>query len=291
MTGLRRAARGRPVTGWRKLARASWRAPADPQFFGSLEVDAANLLSYELDLRDHEGVPVTVTHLVGRAVAHGLRAVPALQQRVAFGREHQRESIDVFFIVIADDGRELTGVKVEHADTKSALAIARELTERVDRIRGGEDATFGRTKRMLEVLPPPLLRLGMRLSAWLTSDLNLDLPRWGLPRQAFGGAMVTSIGMWGISSAYSPLAAYYRVPVLVLVGAVEQRPVARAGAVVVRPMLTLTATFDHRYVDGLQAAHFADAIKAYCADPASFEPPRPAHRTGRRARPVAPEPH
>ncbi len=32
-----------------------------------------------------------------------------------------------------------------------------------------------------------------------------------MPRQAFGGALITSIGMWGISRAYS-LARYYRVP-------------------------------------------------------------------------------
>jgi pyruvate dehydrogenase E2 component (dihydrolipoamide acetyltransferase) len=81
--------------------------------------------------------------------------------------------------------------------------------------------------------------------------------------------------MWGITRAYSPLAGYYRVPVLVLVGAVAQRPVAIAGKVVVRPMLTLTATFDHRYADGVQAARFARAVQEYCADPAAFEPPGP----------------
>jgi pyruvate/2-oxoglutarate dehydrogenase complex dihydrolipoamide acyltransferase (E2) component len=112
----------------------------------------------------------------------------------------------------------------------------------------------------------------------LTSDLNLDLPQLGLPRQAFGSAMITSVGMWGVTNAYSPLTPYYRVPVLVLIGAVEPRPVARAGLVVVRPMLTLTATFDHRYVDGYQAAQFAAAIHGYCANPASFEPSLPPAR-------------
>jgi pyruvate dehydrogenase E2 component (dihydrolipoamide acetyltransferase) len=129
---------------------------------------------------------------------------------------------------------------------------------------------------MLETLPRPLLRAGVRLSAWLTSDLNVNLPQFGLPRQAFGSAMITSVGMWGIAHAYSPLTAYYRVPVLVLVGAVEPRPAARAGSVVVRPMLTITATFDHRYVDGFQAARFASAIHDYCANPSSFEPAVPA---------------
>ena len=50
-----------------------------------------------------------------------------------------------------------------------------------------------------------------------------------MPRQAFGGAMVTSVGMFGVTRAYSPLAAYYKIPALVLVGAVTPRPVPSPG--------------------------------------------------------------
>ena len=280
--------RGRRVTGWRKLAGASWRAPSDPQFFGSMDIDAAALLAYAELAHRHDGTHVTMTQLIGRAVAHGLQAVPPLRQRLAHGREYERESTDVFFIVATDGGRDLTGVKIEHADTKSVVEISAELDRRRGAIGDGTDPEFGRTKRMLEVLPLPILRLGLRLSAWLTSDLNLNLPRLGLPRQAFGSAMITSVGMWGVTNAYSPLTAYYRVPVLVLIGAVESRPVARAGSVVVRPMLTVTATFDHRYVDGYQAAQFAAAVHEYCADPGAHEPALPelAAVDGRKHRPV-----
>ena len=128
---------------------------------------------------------------------------------------------------------------------------------------------------MLSTLPPGMLRVALRLGAWLTSDLNLDLSRRGMPRQAFGSAMITSVGMWGVGHAYSPLAHYYRVPVLVLVGAVRKAPTVVDDAVVIRPMLTITATFDHRYVDGYHAAQFAEAVRSYCADPAKFEPARP----------------
>jgi 2-oxoacid dehydrogenases acyltransferase (catalytic domain) len=268
--------KARPVTGWRKLAGASWRAPSDPQFFGSMDIDAAALVAYAQSVRERADMHVTMTHLIGRAVAHGLQTVPALRQRLSRGRVYDRESIDVFFIITTDGGRDLTGVKIEHADEKSAVEVAAELLGRRGAIQQGADPGFGRSKQMLEALPRPLLRAGLWVSAWLTSDLNLDLPRFGLPRQAFGSAMVTSVGMWGITNAYSPLTAYYRVPVLVLIGAVEPRPAARAGLVVVRPMITVTATFDHRYVDGYQAAQFASAIHAYCANPAAFEPPLPS---------------
>jgi 2-oxoacid dehydrogenases acyltransferase (catalytic domain) len=273
---------GRRVHGWRKLAGSAWGRPVDPQFYGDMELDAGALLSYAERARRAAGAHVTVTHLVGRAVAHGLTVVPELRVRLTRGREHARESVDVFFIVTAAGGQELTGVKVCAADRKSAVEIADELTRRCAAIQAGHDPDLGRGKALLATLPASLLRVALRLGAWLTSDLNLDLSRVGMPRQAFGGAMITSVGMWGVSKAYSPLAHYYRVPLLVLVGAVRKTPVAVNDAVVVRPMLTLTATFDHRYVDGFHAAQFANAVRSYCQDPARFEPPLP------RGEPTAP---
>ena len=269
---------GERVRGWRKLAGSAWGRPLDPQFFGDLELDAGALLAYIENVRRRSGVHVTVTHLVGRAVAHGLVEVPGLRVRLARGREYPRESVDVFFIVATEGGNELTGVKVHDADRKSAVELGQELTRRCAALADGSDPELGRGKALLTRLPPSALRWALRAGAWLTSDLNLDLTRFGMPRQAFGGAMITSIGGWGISHAYSPLAHYYKVPVLVLVGAVQPRPTAVAGEVVVRPTLTLTATFDHRYVDGFHAAQFARAVREYCENPAAFEPPAQRER-------------
>lgn len=262
---------GTKLHGWRKLAGSTWSAPTDPQFYGDLEVDAAALLAFIDEARRHSGVHVTLTHAAVKAVAHGLQVVPALNVRLAHGREYPRESVNVLVIVAAADD-ELTGIRLHSVNTKSLVEIARETEQQAAAIRSGTDQEFGRTKALLSRPPPRLLRWGLRLSAWLTSDLNLDLPRLGLPRQAFGSAMVSSVGMTGATHAYSPLAPYYRVPLLVLVGAVQEKAVVVSGVVVARPVLTLTATFDHRYTDGLRAAKFAHAVKDYLADPRAHEP-------------------
>lgn len=265
-------ATARKVGGWRKLARATWSAPKDPQFYGDLEVDAAAATAYVERLRQSTGVHVTLTHLAVKAVATGLQAVPRLNVRLARGREHPRESIDVF-VIVAVDRDELTGIKVRAADRKSVVEIAREVEEQTARIRRGEDEQLGRSKAMMAALPAFVLKPALRLSAWLTSDLHLELSRYGLPQEAFAGAMVSAIGATGISHAYSPLAPYYRIPLLVLVGAVEEKPVARSGQVLARPILTLTATFDHRYTDGLAAADFAKAMRDYLHDPEAADRP------------------
>ncbi len=45
------------------------------------------------------------------------------------------------------------------------------------------------------------------------------------------------------------------------VGRIVEKPVARDGAVVIRPMITLSLSFDHRVVDGAPAAKFLQRVK------------------------------
>jgi pyruvate dehydrogenase E2 component (dihydrolipoamide acetyltransferase) len=54
---------------------------------------------------------------------------------------------------------------------------------------------------------------------------------------------------------------------IVAVGATEERVVPFDGGTAVRPMLTLTATFDHRAVDGAPAAAFLQTLKESLEDP------------------------
>ena len=50
--------------------------------------------------------------------------------------------------------------------------------------------------------------------------------------------------------------------------AIEDRPIAQAGAVVVRPMMYVALTYDHRIVDGREAVSFLKPIKDVIEDPA-----------------------
>jgi pyruvate dehydrogenase E2 component (dihydrolipoamide acetyltransferase) len=54
---------------------------------------------------------------------------------------------------------------------------------------------------------------------------------------------------------------------ILAVGATEERVVARGGEPVILPLVTLTATFDHRAVDGADGAEFLATVKAYLEEP------------------------
>ena len=49
---------------------------------------------------------------------------------------------------------------------------------------------------------------------------------------------------------------------------IQERPVARDGQVVIRPMMYVALTYDHRIVDGREAVGFLRTIKEVLEEPA-----------------------
>ncbi|MDQ6992141.1 MAG: pyruvate dehydrogenase complex dihydrolipoamide acetyltransferase [Mariprofundus sp.] len=87
------------------------------------------------------------------------------------------------------------------------------------------------------------------------------------PEEYSGGTFsISNLGMYGISQ----FAAIVNPPegAILAVGATEERAVAENGVVVVRKMMTLTLSCDHRVVDGAVGAEFMAALKKQLECPA-----------------------
>jgi pyruvate dehydrogenase E2 component (dihydrolipoamide acetyltransferase) len=80
-----------------------------------------------------------------------------------------------------------------------------------------------------------------------------------------GTFTISNLGMFAVESFTAVLNPPQAA--IVAVGATEERAVALGGELVVRPMVTLTATFDHRAVDGAPAAAFLQTLKEGLEDP------------------------
>ncbi|MBI4175901.1 MAG: 2-oxo acid dehydrogenase subunit E2, partial [Candidatus Aenigmarchaeota archaeon] len=75
-----------------------------------------------------------------------------------------------------------------------------------------------------------------------------------------GTFTITNIGIIGGIHA-TPIINYPEVAILAI-GQIRERPVVRTGDVVIRKIMPITVTFDHRVLDGAEAARFtADLIK------------------------------
>ena len=85
-------------------------------------------------------------------------------------------------------------------------------------------------------------------------DLKID------KKELFGGSMtITSLGGIG-GSFFTPIINYPEVAILG-VGRAEKKQVFMGGKFVTRTMLPLSLSYDHRIIDGAEAARFNNDLK------------------------------
>ena len=261
------------MTTRRKMAIAAWRPPREGNIYGKVTLDASKALRYLDEVREKTGEKVTVTHLVARALASALAAEPTINGRIRMGRYIPHDTVSIAFLVSMPDGSDLMKARIDEVDTKAPAQIAAELREQAERLRTGTDDDYNKSMGVVRKLPTWLLRPLLWFTGWLASSLGIDAKPLGVTKYPFGSAIVTSVGMFGLDEAFVPPTPFARVPLYVLIGAVDERATVEDGAVVSRPMLTVTATIDHRFIDGFQGGVLARAFRRAFEDPWSLEEP------------------
>lgn len=264
------------ASSFRRIAAVAWDAPRDPTILGSIQVRAEALMDWIEAERAKTGEHLTITHAVARAVAIVFDRNRDVNCMVRLGRLYLRKDVDVFVQVAVPSAErlgatDLSGVVVRQADTKDVRTIASEVRQGAARIRGGKDKDFQTTKGQAQHFPAWLLRFSLRFIIFLQGVLNLSGRLLGAPRDPFGSVMVTSLGMMGVNFGFAPFFPLSFCPMVLLVGAVEDGVLAENGQPVVRKVLRLCATMDHRVIDGIHAALIAREITQLLEDPRQLE--------------------
>ncbi|HWH30397.1 MAG TPA: 2-oxo acid dehydrogenase subunit E2 [Mycobacteriales bacterium] len=253
----------------RKIAVATWRAPRESRLHARMAVDATAVLDYCRDATARSGVRVTPGVVVGVAFQRAVEQVPAFHARVVLGRIVPFTAYDVAFAVDIGQGDDLAPTKVGAVDRKTVVEVAAELEAGAVRLRQRQDRAHATTTGIAHAVPWWAMRPVVATASLLNGGLGV--PAFGQPAHPLGSLFVTNIGSLGLDEGYVAPVPFARVPLYVCVGAVADAPMAVDGEVVVRPQLVMTATSDHRLVDGAHAAKLARLVRASLADPASLD--------------------
>ncbi len=87
-----------------------------------------------------------------------------------------------------------------------------------------------------------------------------------LPDDISGSTFTLSaMGMFGIEQFTSNI----NLPesAILAVGAIIDKPVVVEGEITIRPMMTITLSYDHRAIDGGEAGKFMQTLKSFCENP------------------------
>ena len=124
-----------------------------------------------------------------------------------------------------------------------------EIQERIDRCRDGDPAQLPEFAgvRLLHRLPWPLGPIALRIGARPLSKRATTL----------GTLAVTSLGHRPVDGIHTMAG----TTITLGLGRTLDRPVVRDGQIVVAPVMRLNFTFDHRMIDGAEAADILAEIK------------------------------
>jgi pyruvate dehydrogenase E2 component (dihydrolipoamide acetyltransferase) len=124
---------------------------------------------------------------------------------------------------------------------------------------------------LLKLLPGFLIAIVYKLSIFLTSHLNIDVPMLGLTRDALGSMIVTSVGGFGYIDAYTSFFQSTGQWILLTVNAVHEEVIAVDGKVEVAKIVNVNCVIDHRYLySGGKGKNLISAFKKIFEEPEKY---------------------
>jgi pyruvate dehydrogenase E2 component (dihydrolipoamide acetyltransferase) len=247
-------------TPWRVTSAAIYTTPTDSRVYGTLDIDVTDAKGFMKRKRE-AGTKITMVHLATAVLARAVAFdVPEMNCFIRRGAVVGRKRLDVMVpVAMGEEG--VTSVIIRDAHARTVTSIAEEISSKAQRARAGNESKAAQNKYLLNRIPWPFRRPVFRLLKWITIDMGLEIKALGLSADSFGSFVVSDIGSHGLATGMTALMPAAKVPAVIVLGKIEEKPVVRDGEIVVRTILPLTGTFDHRIVDGAQIGKLARGIK------------------------------
>lgn len=247
-------------TPWRVTSAAIYTTPTDSRVYGTLDIDVTDARRFMQEKRE-VGKKITMVHLAVAVLARVVAFdVPELNCFIRRGGVVGRERLDVM-VPVAMGGEGVTSVIIKDAHARTVTSIAEEISSKAQKARAGDEMKAAKNKYILNSIPWPLRRPVFRFLKWITVDMGFEIKALGLSANSFGSFVVSDIGSHGLHTGMTALMPAAKVPAVIVLGKIEDKPVVKNGEIVIRTMLPLTGTFDHRIVDGAQIGKLARGIK------------------------------
>ncbi|MCR2043402.1 2-oxo acid dehydrogenase subunit E2 [Anaerosalibacter massiliensis] len=220
-----------PYSGVRKIIgdRLSESKFTAPHLYFSNDVDTTNLTKFRKELNENSDLKISSTDLLAYALGKALKKYPEINASLVGDVIEQYESINIGIAVAGNNG--LVVPVVKNIQEKTIQDVAKETKDLISRARVGK---------------------------LLSEEYN-------------GGTFtISNLGMFGIDS----FTAIINPPELAIlaVSSINKKPVVKTNKdgediILIRPMMNMQLSVDHRIIDGLLAAEFLGYVREILENP------------------------
>jgi 2-oxoisovalerate dehydrogenase E2 component (dihydrolipoyl transacylase) len=120
----------------------------------------------------------------------------------------------------------------------------------------------------------PVLRDAHNLGLWSVATEILRVSQAArsgrATREELSGSTITITSLGPLGGIVTTPVINHPEVAIIGVNRIVERPIVLRGAIVVRKMMNLSSSFDHRVIDGLDAANFVQVIRGHLETPATL---------------------
>jgi hypothetical protein len=239
----------------------------DPTIVWGTDVDCSGLQTFLKELNAHSSALVTPAHVLIAATGRALKAHPHFNRRILKRRIWSYKDVNIVMPFRPKSGLDV--MFFANVDRKSIADVAAEAWRNSQSSAGEHEGVpqpiYMRFPRSLQAWLQPF-------HVWLVNHVNLKV-RGTNNRQRAASTMVNYFGHRGMAPlrSFKPSRLPYEsVSLTVTMGAIEQRPVAVRGEVVIRPIAPIFIRADHRIVDAHEIGAFAETLRKLLSEPATI---------------------
>ncbi len=231
---------------------------------------ADKLLAYVAKAREH--FHCDMTHCLVAACMIGLTRAPRMNRFVVGRRLYQRNHQAITFSakrVRKDHSAKLTAIKTTLREGETFRDLVTRIQGNIEVERSGKETYVEKEMNLLARIPRAVMVRAVGIAKWL--DYHNLLPASFIKGDGmYTSIFVANLGSIGMAAGYHHLYDWGTCPLFMMVGQVEERPMAVDGQVVVERVIPIRWSYDERIDDALNTRYGIDAVNEALENPEAF---------------------
>jgi len=233
-------------------------------------VDAEPLERYLADAQ--KVFAADLTHCFVAAAFISLTQNPSMNRFSSGHRLYERSDRTISFSMKRkqlDKQAKLATVKVRLEPGDTFRALCERVNKDISVERSGKKTYQDKEFNLFTALPRPIFRGGVTLLK--TLDYYNLLPGEFIKKDPlFTSIFVANLGSLGMGAGFHHLYEWGNCPLFMMIGQVEERPIAKNGRVEARRTIHIRWSYDERIDDGLNARFGIDGVNRVLANPYEY---------------------
>jgi hypothetical protein len=259
-----------PNTVDRKIQISTWNSSGDPSVFGRQEIDVTNLDGFIAKFnKAHPSEPMSYMIIFAKALGSSLVNSKKLNGKIVFGQFLLKANNNIT-VLVHENGQYYGSLLLENCNQLGLRELNQQYLRKAEKVKQSYQDSLTRKPRWVDYIPSVFVQSIMRLSSWISYDLELNVPILNMRPDHYGYGILTDLSSYGVSDCTAPLVPFMKSIFSALLNAPVKRPMYMNGELTIRSILYFNLTFDHRFGDGSDAMKLMSEIHTILENPEGY---------------------